>query len=141
MKSAETIPKLNDVDQTVEIVRGQHEAVSLLHRAPSTKHEVAGETVLERPRKVLVEDRVEVVVIRPRVSDFELRGQPRVAVVCPLGVVIPLPELDWADIGTDKDGGAEERVEGRGEDAREDRLEEQHGGVGDGEGLGEGVEG
>ena len=90
---------------------------------------------------MLVEDRVEVVIIRPGVPDLKLRGQPRITVIRPLCVVIPFPELDRADIGADEDSGAQERVEGRGEYAREDRLKEQHGRVGHREGLGEGVEG
>ena len=61
--------------------------------------------------------------------------------VSPLGVVVPLPELDWTDVGADEDGGAQEGVEGGGEDAGEDGLQEQHGRVGHGEGLGKCVEG
>ena len=64
-------------------------------------------------------------------SYLDLTGQPSIAVVGPLGVVIPLPELDWPDVREDEDGGAEERVEGGGEDAGDDGLQEEHGGVRD----------
>ena len=92
------------------------------------------------PGEVLVEDGVEVVVVGAGVPHLELAGQPRVAVVRPLRVVVPLPELDRPHIGADEDGAAEEGVEGGGEDGGEDGLQEEHGGVGHGEGLGEGVE-
>ena len=141
LESAKSIPQLNDVDQAVEVVGCEDEAVALLHGAPPAQHQVPGEAVLQGPGEVLVEDGVEVIVVSPRVADLELTGQPRVAVISPLGVVIPLPELHWADIGAHEDGGAEERVEWRGEDAGEDGLEEQHGRVGHGEGLGKCVEG
>ena len=64
-------------------------------------------------------------------SYLDLTGQPSIAVVGPLGVVIPLPELDWSDVGADEDGGAEEGVERGREEAGDDRLQKEHGRVGD----------
>ena len=125
------------MNKTVEVVRGQNKAVSLLHRAPPAQHEVACEAVLERPRQMFVENRIEIVIICSRVADLELAGESGVAVVGPLGVVVPLPELDGTDVGADEDGGAQEGVEGGGEDAGEDGLQEQHGRVGHGEGAGQ----
>ena len=93
------------------------------------------------PGEMLVEDGVEVVVVRAGVPDLELAGQAGVAVVGPLGVVVPLPELDGAHVGADEDGAAQEGVEGGGEEGGDERLQEEHGAVGHREGLGEGVEG
>ena len=61
---------------------------------------------------MFVENRIEIVIICSRVADLELAGESGVAVVSPLGVVVPLPELDWTDVGADEDGGAQEGVEG-----------------------------
>lgn len=44
-------------------------------------------------------------------------------------LVVPLPELDGANVGGNEDGTAQKRVEGSGEDRRHNGLNKQHGGV------------
>lgn len=39
------------------------EAVSLLNLAPATQHEVSAQVMLQRARQMLVEDRVQVIVV------------------------------------------------------------------------------
>lgn len=84
--------------QAVQVIRGQHETVALIDGAPPAHHEVAAQRVLQRPGQVLVEDRVEVVVVRSEVA-VEVRGQGRVRVVDPARVVVALPEFHRPDIG------------------------------------------
>lgn len=64
---------------------------------------------------MFVEDGVEVVVVGTRVA-VEVSGEPGVGVVDAFRVVITLPELDWTDVGGDKNGGAQDGVERGGED-------------------------
>lgn len=42
-------------------------------------------------------------------------------------LIVPLPELDGADVGGDEDGTAQERVERSGEDCGHYSLDKQHG--------------
>ena len=44
-----------------------------------------------------------------------LTGEPRIAVVRPLCIVVALPELDWSGVGAEEYSGAQERVQGGGE--------------------------
>ena len=65
LKGDDAVGHLDDVDQTVEGVGGQDEAVALTHAAPPPETNVAGQRVLEGPGQVLVKYRVEVVVVSP----------------------------------------------------------------------------
>ena len=71
MKSTETVAELDDVDETVEIVRGEDEAVALLDGAPPAQHQVAGQAVLQGASEMLVEDGVEIVVVSTKVSHLD----------------------------------------------------------------------
>jgi len=53
------------VHEGVEGVGGHDEDVALLGVAPATHQQVPTQAVLQRPRQVLVEDRVQVVVVGP----------------------------------------------------------------------------
>ena len=64
---------------------------------------------------MLVEDRVEIVVVGARVA-VEVSRQSGVGVINAFRVVITLPELDWTDVGGDEDGGAQDGIERGGED-------------------------
>ena len=59
------------MDETVEIVRGEDEAVALLDGAPPAQHQVAGQAVLQRASEMLVEDGVEIVVVSTQVSHLQ----------------------------------------------------------------------
>ena len=71
LKGTEAVAELDDVDETVEIVRGQDEAVALLDGAPPAQHEVAGQAVLEGASEMLVENGVEIVVVSTKVSHLQ----------------------------------------------------------------------
>ena len=71
LESTEAVAEFDDVNETVEIVRGQDEAVALLHGAPPAQHEVPSEAVLQGPGEVLVEDGVEIVVVSTKVSHLD----------------------------------------------------------------------
>lgn len=64
LEGGEAVADFNEVHQGVEVVGGQHEAVSGAIVAPAAQHQVPAQCVLQRPRKVLVENGVEVVVVR-----------------------------------------------------------------------------
>lgn len=63
LESDQPVADLNEVDQGVEVVGGQNEAVSRIVVSPSAQHEVATEGVLQRARQILIEDGVQVAVI------------------------------------------------------------------------------
>ena len=71
LKGTEAIAELDDVHETVEVVRGEDEAVALLDGAPAAQHEVACQAVLEGPCEMLVEDGVEIVVVSTKVSHLD----------------------------------------------------------------------
>ena len=63
LEGEESVSHLHDVNQSVEVVRGQDEAVSGHHVAPATQHQVTTQALLQGARQVLVEDGVQVVVV------------------------------------------------------------------------------
>ena len=75
LKGTEAVAELDDVHETVEVVRGEDEAVALLDGAPAAQHEVACQAVLEGPCEMLVEDGVEIVVVSSRVSHLQQRDR------------------------------------------------------------------
>ncbi len=88
---------------------------------------------------MFVEDGVQIRVVHHG-SSVDMRDESRIGVVDPLGVVVPLPELDGAHVAGEEEGAAEERVEGRRDDAAHRRLRQHQRAVGNGERLGERVE-
>ena len=71
MKGTEAVAELNDVDETVEVVRGEDEAVALLDGAPPAQHQIAGQAVLQGASEMLVENGVEIVVVSTQVSHLK----------------------------------------------------------------------
>ena len=71
LESTEAVAEFDDVNETVEIVRGQDEAVALLDGAPPAQHQVAGQAVLQGASEMLVEDGVEIVVVSTKVSHLD----------------------------------------------------------------------
>ena len=63
MERDEAIAHLHDVDESVEVVGRNDETVALQHAAPAAQQQITTQTVLQRPSQMLVEYRVEVVVI------------------------------------------------------------------------------
>jgi len=63
----ESIAHLDDMDEGIEVVRCNDEAIALQHAAPAPQQKVSTQTVLQRARQVLVEYRVEVVVVGARI--------------------------------------------------------------------------
>lgn len=63
LKSDEAVADLDEVNQRVEVVRRQDEAVPGAVVAPPAQHEVSTQRVLQRARQVLVKDGVQVIVI------------------------------------------------------------------------------
>lgn len=57
--------------QSVEVVRGEDEAVACGVVAPAAEQQVSTQAVLQRARQVLVEDRVQIVVI----GTFKKKGK------------------------------------------------------------------
>jgi len=68
------------MDECIEIVRRNDEAVTLQHAAPPAKQQVTTQTVLQRTCEVLVEYRVEVVVVSAWIV-VELRCKARIRVI------------------------------------------------------------
>ena len=75
LESTEAVAEFDDVNETVEIVRGQDEAVALLDGAPPAQHQIAGQAVLQGASEMLVEDGVEIVVVSSRVSHLQQRDR------------------------------------------------------------------
>ena len=71
LESTEAVAEFDDVNETVEIVRGQDEAVALLDGAPPAQHQIAGQAVLQGASEMLVEDGVEIVVVSTKVSHLD----------------------------------------------------------------------
>ena len=71
LESTEAVAEFDDVNETVEIVRGQDEAVALLDGAPPAQHQVAGQAVLQGASEMLVEDGVEIVVVSTKVCHLD----------------------------------------------------------------------
>lgn len=65
LKGDETVPNLDQVDEGIEVIRSQNEAVTGAVVAPTAKHQVSTERLLQGPCQVLIEDGVEIVVITP----------------------------------------------------------------------------
>lgn len=63
LESDQAVADLNDVHKSIEVVRGQDEAVSSAVVSPAAQQKVATQWVLQRARQMLVEDRVQVVII------------------------------------------------------------------------------
>ena len=63
LEGGESVRHLDDVDECVEVVGGHDEAVALSGRPPAPQQQVATQAVLQRARQVLVEDRVQVVIV------------------------------------------------------------------------------
>ena len=64
LKGDEAVADLDEVHQGVQVVGGQDEAVPGAEVAPSAQQEVSTQAVLQGAGKVLVEDGVQVVVVR-----------------------------------------------------------------------------
>lgn len=58
LKGDEAVADLNDVHQSVEVVRCQDETVACVVVPPASKQQVSAQAVLQRARQVLVENRV-----------------------------------------------------------------------------------
>ena len=71
LESTEAVAEFDDVNETVEIVGGQDEAVALLDGAPPAQHQVAGQAVLQGASEMLVENGVEIVVVSTKVSHLD----------------------------------------------------------------------
>lgn len=67
LESNKAVAHLNDMHKCIEIIRCNDETVALQHAAPAAKQQVTTQTVLQRTCQVLVEYRVEVVVVSARV--------------------------------------------------------------------------
>ena len=75
LECTETVAELDDMDETVEVVRGEDEAVSLLDLSPPPKHQVPSQAVLQGPGQVLVEDGIEIVVVSSWVPHLQHRDR------------------------------------------------------------------
>ena len=64
LKGDQAVADLYKVHQSVQVVGGQDEAVAGAEVAPAAQEEVSTQAVLQGAGKVLVEDRVQIVVIR-----------------------------------------------------------------------------
>lgn len=64
LEGDQAVADLDDVHQRVEVVGGQDEAVARAVVAPAAQQEVPTQAVLQRARQVLVEDGVQVVIVR-----------------------------------------------------------------------------
>lgn len=64
LKRHQAVADLDEMDESVQVVRGQDEAVSGAEVAPSAQQEVSTQAVLQGAGEVFVEDRVQVVVVR-----------------------------------------------------------------------------
>lgn len=65
LKGDETVSDFNQMDEGIEVIGGQNEAVTGTVVAPAAKHQVSTERLLQGPSQVLVEDGVKVVVVTP----------------------------------------------------------------------------
>lgn len=64
LKGDQAVADLDKMHQSVQVVGGQDEAVPRAEVAPSAQEEVSTQAVLQGAGKVLVEDGVQIVVIR-----------------------------------------------------------------------------
>ena len=64
LEGDESVADFYDVHQRVQVVGRQHEAVPGGDGSPAAHHQVPAQAVLQRPRQVLVKDRVQVVIVR-----------------------------------------------------------------------------
>lgn len=64
LKGDEAVANLYKVHQSIQIVWGQNEAVTSAEVSPAAQEEVSTQAVLQGASKVLVEDGVQIVVIR-----------------------------------------------------------------------------
>ena len=64
LEGDQAIADLDDVHQGVEVVRCEDEAVARAVVAPATEQQISAQTVLQRARQVLVENRIQIVVVR-----------------------------------------------------------------------------
>lgn len=64
LKGDQAVADLYKMHQSVQVVRGQDEAVPSAEVAPAAQEEVSTQAVLQGAGKVLVKDRVQIVVIR-----------------------------------------------------------------------------
>ena len=103
LKRHEAVGKLDHMDETVQVVRGQDKTVPLADHSPAAEHYVTAEAGLQRSGQVLVKDGVEVVVVSSGIT-LKMSGQPRVAVIYPFGIIVSFPELDRSHVGCYEDG-------------------------------------
>lgn len=122
LKCHKPVRQLNDVDQAVEVVRSQDKAVPLGHDTPPAEQDVAGKTGLQRSRQVLVEDRVQVVVVRTGIP-VNVSRESCVGVINSFRVVIAFPEFDRPHVRRDEDGWPEDGVQRRREYRRNRGLQ------------------
>lgn len=64
LKSHQAVADLDEMDQSVKVVGGQDEAVARAEVAPSAQEEVSAQAVLQGTGEVLIEYRVQIVVVR-----------------------------------------------------------------------------
>lgn len=78
LEGDQAVTHLDHVYEGVEVVRGHDEAVSLLYVTPAPQHQVPTQTVLKGTSQVLVEYRVQVVVVgtwRKETEDINIQYQ------------------------------------------------------------------
>ena len=77
LEGDQAVADLDDVHQGVEVVGGQDEAVPRAVVPPAAQQEVPAQRVLQRARQVLVEDGVQVVVVRAYETPRDRGGERR----------------------------------------------------------------
>ena len=76
------------MNQCIEIIRCHDEAIAAADIAPPPHHDIPTQGMLQRSRQMLVENRVQVVVVRTGIL-FQLTLKPSVGVIDALRVVVP----------------------------------------------------
>ena len=74
------IAHLNDVNECIQVIRRNDEAVALQHAAPAAEQQITAQTVLQRACQMLVKYGVKVVVVRAGVV-VQLGSKTRVRVI------------------------------------------------------------
>lgn len=64
LKGDKAVADLYKVHQGIQIVRGQNEAITSAEVSPAAQEEVSTQAVLQGASKMLVEDGIQIVVIR-----------------------------------------------------------------------------
>jgi len=98
----EPISHLDNMHQTVKVIRRQDEEVPTGNVSPPAQHYIPGKGVLQHRGQVLVENGVE--ILRVSRGCLKLRLQTGIRVVQALSPVALLPELDRPHVRQQKHG-------------------------------------